>query len=85
MFVFQYVVPPSNINEEDSIYPENHLLLHLSGLFNFLKKFYLFMRDREREADISRERSRLQAGSPMWDSIPGFQDHALGQRQALNH
>ena len=31
-----------------------------------------------------RGRSRLHAGSPVWDSIPGLQDHALGQRQALN-
>ena len=85
MFVFQYVVPPSNINEEDSIYPENHLLLHLSGLFNFLKKFYLFMRDREREADISRERSRLHAGSPMWELILGLRDHALGGKPTLYH
>ena len=23
--------------------------------------------------------------SPKWDSIPGLQDHALGQRQAPNH
>ena len=41
----------------------------------FLKDFiYLFMRERER----GRGRSRLHAGSPMWDSIPGLQDHALG-------
>ena len=43
---------------------------------------YLFMRDTERERergrDTGRERSRLHAGSPMWDSIPGLQDHALG-------
>ena len=25
------------------------------------------------------------AGSLMWDSIPGPQDHALSQRQVLNH
>ena len=38
------------------------------------------MREREKEAsrDIGRERSRLHTGSPMWDSIPGLQDHALG-------
>ena len=41
------------------------------------------MRDTEREA--GRGRSRLCAGSPTWDSILGLQDHALGQRQALNH
>ena len=39
------------------------------------------MRDTERERgrDTGRGRSRLHAGSPMWDSIPGFQDHPLGQ------
>ena len=43
-------------------------------------------REREREGgrDTGRGRSRLHAGSLMWDSIPGLQDHALGQRQALN-
>uniref|UniRef100_A0A8I3NWW1 Uncharacterized protein n=2 Tax=Canis lupus familiaris TaxID=9615 RepID=A0A8I3NWW1_CANLF len=28
--------------------------------------------------DTGRGRSRLNAGSPMWDSIPGLQDQALG-------
>ena len=42
-------------------------------------------REREREADTGRGRSRLHAGSPTWVSIPGLQDHALGQRQVLNH
>ena len=37
------------------------------------------MRDTKR--DISRERSRPHAGSPMWDSIPGPRDHALSRRQ----
>ena len=46
---------------------------------------YLFMRERERGRDTDRGRSRLHAGSPMWDSIPGPQDHTPGQRQALNH
>ena len=35
------------------------------------------MRDPERGRDTSRGRRRLPAGSPMWDSIPGPQDHAL--------
>ena len=38
----------------------------------------------ERGRDIGRGRSRLHAGSPMWDLIPGLQDRALGQRQAPN-
>ena len=43
------------------------------------------MRDRERGRDIGRGRSRLHAGSPTQDSIPGLQDHALSRRQTLNH
>ena len=39
---------------------------------------------RERGKDTGRGRSRLHARSPTRDSIPGLQDHALGQRQALN-
>ena len=42
-------------------------------------------RERERGRDAGRERSRLHAVSPMQNSILGLQDHALGQRQALNH
>ena len=41
---------------------------------------------REREAERhSRGRSRLPAGSPMWDSIPAPRDHDLSQKQMLNH
>ena len=45
------------------------------------------MRDRQRERsrDIGRGKSRLHAGSPMWDSIPGPGDQTLSQRQMLNH
>ena len=42
-------------------------------------------RAREKGRDTGRGRSRLHAGSPMWDSILGLQDHTLGQREALNH
>ena len=52
--------------------------------FNIVKFFfkdfiYLFMRDtqREKSRDTGRGRSRLHAGSPTRDSIPGLQDHAL--------
>ena len=52
---------------------------------NSLKKDYLFvysfMRDTQRGRDLGRERSRLSAGRPMWDSIPGPQDHLI-ERQA---
>ena len=42
----------------------------------FFLRLYLFMRDthRERGRDTGRRRSRLLAGIPMWDSIPGSQD-----------
>ena len=36
----------------------------------FFLKIYLFMRDRKRGGNVGRGRSRLHAGSPMWDSIP---------------
>ena len=42
------------------------------------------MIDRERERERQRHRrreKRLQARSPMQDSIPGLQDHTLGQRR----
>ena len=38
--------------------------------------------ERERERHRQREKQAPCTGSPMWDSIPGLQDHALGQRQA---
>ena len=41
--------------------------------------------ERKRSRGTGRERNRLHARSPMWDSIPGLQDHALGGRQAPNH
>ena len=49
----------------------------------FFLRFCLFMRDTERERgrDIGRGRSRLHAGSPTWDLIPGPQDQALSQRR----
>ena len=50
----------------------------------FFKKYfiYLFMRDTERKGgrDIGRGRSRFHVGSPVWDSIPGLQDHTLSQK-----
>ena len=48
----------------------------------------MIVRERERERERQRHRQRKKqapcTGSPMWDSIPGLQDHALGQRQAPN-
>ena len=40
-------------------------------------------RERERGRDTGSERSRLHAGSPTWDSIPGLQDHTWA-KAALN-
>ena len=49
-----------------------------SGLLLFFKDFiYLFMRHTERSRGTSRGSSRLHAGSPIQDSIPGPQDHTL--------
>ena len=53
---------------------------------NFFKDLiYLFMRERERGRDIGRGRSRLPAGIPVQDSIPGPRDQDLSQSQMLNH
>ena len=56
----------------------------------FLASFFKFLfiydshRERERQRHRQREKQAPCTGSPMWDSIPGLQDRALGQRQALN-
>ena len=42
-------------------------------------------RERERQRHGQREKQAPCTGSPTWDSIPGLQDCALGQRQVLNH
>ena len=79
-----------------SIYDVHHIWLQEyevliqppSLYFNFI---FLFIyetegeRERERQRDTGRGRSWLHAGSLMWNSIPGLQDHTLGQRQVLNH
>ena len=51
----------------------------------FLKDFIHLLWETQRGRDTGRGRSRLPAGSPMWDSIPGLQDHDLSGRQMLNH
>ena len=46
--------------------------------FEFLKDFiYLFMRDSKRGKDTGRERSRVHAGSLMWDLILGPQPRIM--------
>ena len=56
--------------------------------FLFFFIFYLFMivteRERERQRHRRREKQAPCTGSPTWDSIPGLQDRAPGQRQAPN-
>ena len=42
-------------------------------------------REEERGRDIGRGRSRLHAGSPIWDLIPGPWDHDVSPRQMFNH
>ena len=42
------------------------------------------MRERERQRHRQREKQAPCTGSLTWDSIPGLQDRALGQRQAPN-
>ena len=44
----------------------------------------MIVTERERQRHRQREKQAPCTGSPTWDSIPGLQDHALGQRQALN-
>ena len=60
----------------------------LTFFFDLLKKNILFIYswEAERGGDTGRGRSRLPAGSLMWDFIRGPWDHyALSQRQTLNH
>ena len=62
-----------------------HLISHLSRyLFFYFLFIYDSHRERERKRDRQREKQAPCTGSPMWDSIPGLQDRALGQRQAPN-
>ena len=58
-------------------------MLRCSLFITFFRRFYLFIHKRHREGgiDIGRGRSRLPAGNPVWDSIPGPWDHALSRRQ----
>ena len=44
----------------------------------------MIVTQRERQRHRQREKQAPCTRSPMWDSIPGFQDRALGQRQAPN-
>ena len=52
------------------------------NVFFFFK--FLFIYDSHRERERQRHKQAPCTGSPMWDSIPGLRDCALGQRQAPN-
>ena len=72
---------------ENNFYNSKSLcFLHDSTYFYFLKILFIYSWETERETgrDTGRGRSRLPAGSPMQDSIPGSQDHNLSWRQTLN-
>ena len=66
-----------------------HIYFHFTDdyiyfmVIDFLKILFIHERHRERERQRHRQREK-QAPCLMWDSIPGLQDCALGQRQALN-
>ena len=59
-----------------------HICQELNHALFFFLRFYLFINERQRQrekgTDTGRGRSTLHAGSPMWELIPGLQDHALG-------
>ena len=56
---------------------------HIKKIFFWDLFIYSWEIQKEKGGDTGRGRSRLHAGSPMWDSIPWLQDHALSQRQIL--
>ena len=60
----------------------------LKQVITFFLNFYLFMivtqRERGRQRHRQREKQAPCTGSLTWDLMPGLQDRALGQRQALN-
>ena len=63
----------------------------LTNEYNFLSFFNFFFiydshtqRERQRQRHRQREKQAPCTGSPTWDSIPGLQGRALGQRQAPN-
>ena len=67
---------------------ENNFFFIFFFFYFFFLNVYLFMivteRERERQRHRQREKQAPCTGSPMWDSILGLQDRALGQRQARN-
>ena len=90
-WLFQATSPVLNLESSSSV--RAIIYIQMLKVFIFLKILFIYSwerdtqteRERERGRDTGRGRSRLHAGSPMWDSIPGLQDHALSRRQMLNH
>ena len=58
---------------------EKTIMITILVHFFLFKIFYLFIHEghTERGRDIGRGRTRLHAGSLMWDSIPALWDHTL--------
>ena len=79
-FLALALIPPATYLILTTTQWDSFLIL-LSSFF----KIYLFIpeRHRERDRDLGQGRSRLHAGSPTWDSIPGPRGHTLSQ--GLNH
>ena len=87
---FQFTLPNFSwisFNNINALLPKLFAKLWI-GLGNIFFKDLIYWliheRHTERGRDTGRER-RLPVGSQMGDSIPGPQDHALNQRQMLNH
>ena len=90
----------AEVMEVPALFTQQAALYHVSEsvvrcawfffLYFFFKILFIFSwetqreRERERGRGTGRGKSRLHAGSPTWDSIPGLQDHVLGRRQVLN-
>ena len=74
--------------EPDFLGPNPYCLFVCLFVYLFKNILFIYSRERERERERGRDkgrgRSRLPMGSPMWDSIPGLQDHNLSGRQMLD-
>ena len=80
-------LPPPPVQQPKYIFYQNLLLQQQLQTHFFFKILFIYSWEtqRERSRDTDWGRSSLHAGRPMWDSILGLQDHALGWRQVLNH